>query len=169
MGARQLSLVPSSLIPGPHQPPCVLPFLGQPPPHGISGRPSSRCRSSSSPVRTVTWHHSNWSLGLTSVPIQSDPHTQPHQKNPPEMDPLPDRSQATHFLWLFTCLTNQINPPWPMASGTCGRTYNAGIGPSACLAHFLLLWSQRQLGAGPVPFCILGVSTPPTVLASAQG
>lgn len=36
VGAHHLSLVPSSLIPGSSQPPCLLPCLRQPPTHGIS-------------------------------------------------------------------------------------------------------------------------------------
>lgn len=84
------------------------------------------------------------------------------------MDPLSDCSQATHFPWLFTFLTNQITPLWPVVNGTCGCSCNADVGPSTCLQHFLLLWPQRQLVTSSLQCYILNISAPPTVLVSAQ-
>lgn len=91
--------------------------------------------------------HCNQPLGLTSLALQSSPHAQPHQKNLPEMGPLSDCSQATRFLWLFPCLTNQINSLQPVANGKCGCTYHASVGSSACLRR-----SGLKVGWSPVLF-----------------
>lgn len=73
------------------------------------------------------------SIILTGVSV---PHTRSYQENPPEMDPLSDRSQATRSLWTLT------------VKHTCGEgalwsTCPVGAGHS-CPRRFPAPWPRRS-------------------------